>query len=142
MQLPYNNRLMSGRKILKRVAIGVVAAIALVYLGDTLSVWHRMSHRTASDPLMTMTTQPVIEIPHKDGEAEIVLGAAVEVTCVRALFPHDGCNPCWYVERENQAPIVMTLLPLLEIAGGMGRSVGYSPTFSSHSARQTLAAKF
>jgi hypothetical protein len=101
----------SARTILKRVGIGAVAAIVLIYFGDTISVWHRMSHKTADDPLMTMTTQPIIEIPHKDGRDEIVLGDAQTQTCVRALFPHDGYSPCWYVARQNQSTITMTLLP-------------------------------
>jgi hypothetical protein len=108
---------MSGRTILKRVAITAVAAIALVYVGDTLSVWHRMSKHIADDPLTTLTTQPIIEIPHKDGRAEIVLGQAQTQTCVRSLFPHSGYSPCWYVARQNQSPIVMMLLPALAATG-------------------------
>ena len=110
--LPYNNCLVSGRTILKRVSIAVVAAVVLVYIGDTISVWHRMSKKTAGDPLLTMTMQATIEIPHKDGRAEIVLGEPQTQTCVRALFPHDGYSPCWYVVRQAQTPIVMTLLPI------------------------------
>ena len=108
---------MTGRTILKRIAITAVAAIALVYVGDTLSVWHRMSKHTANDPLTTLTTQPIIEIPHKDGRAEIVLGQSQTQTCVRSLFPHSGYSPCWYVARQNQSPIVMILLPALAAAG-------------------------
>jgi hypothetical protein len=102
---------MSGRTIAKRIAIGVLVAVALVYSGDTLSVCYRMSKKIAGDPLMTMTTQGMIEIPHKDGRAEIVLGDPVTQTCVRALFPHDGYDPCWYVARQNSATTVLTLLP-------------------------------
>ena len=104
--------MMTRRTIVTRVLIGVIAALALVYLGDTLSVWYRMSRKTADDPLETMTTQATIEIPHKDGRAEIVLGQPETETCVRAIFPHDGYSPCWYVARQNQSPIVMTILPL------------------------------
>jgi hypothetical protein len=102
----------STRTILKRVSIGALAAFALVYLGDTLSVWHRMSNRTPDDPLTTMTTQPIIEIPQKDGRDQIVLGDSQTQSCVRALFPHDGYSPCWYVARRNQSTTMMTLLPI------------------------------
>jgi hypothetical protein len=114
--------LMRGRSILKRVAIAALAAIALVYVGDTLSVWHRMSKHIADDPLTTLTTQPIIEISHKDGRAEIVLGQAQTQTCVRSLFPHSGYSPCWYVARQNQSPIVMTMLPALAVAGRDARA--------------------
>ncbi|MGB6198880.1 MAG: hypothetical protein WBF35_04955 [Candidatus Acidiferrales bacterium] len=107
---------MSGQTIVKRVLIGILAAVALVYLGDSLSVWYRMSKKTAGDPLTTMTTQGTIEIPHKDGRAEIVLADPVTQTCVRAIFPHDGYNPCWYVARQNQSTTVITLLPLAPLA--------------------------
>jgi len=64
---------------------------------------------------MTMTTQPIIEIPHKDGRDEIVLGDTQTQTCVRALFPHDGYSPCWYVARQNQSTTMMTLLPFVAL---------------------------
>jgi hypothetical protein len=108
---------MSAGSIVKRTLIGALVAVALVYAGDTLSVWYRMSKKVAGDPLMTMTTQGMIEIPHKDGRAEIVLGDPVTQTCVRAIFPHDGYSPCWYVARQNSATTVITLVPLARVAG-------------------------
>jgi hypothetical protein len=59
-----------------------------------------------------MTTQPIIEIPQKDGRDQIVLGDSQTQSCVRALFPHDGYSPCWYVARRNQSTTMMTLLPI------------------------------
>jgi hypothetical protein len=112
--------MISARIVVKRVLIGAIIGLALVYLGDTLSVWYRMSKKIAGDPLTTMNTQPVIEIPHKDGQAEIVLGQAQTQTCVRSIFPHDGYSPCWFVARQNQSPIVMTLLPLRPRLAGSG----------------------
>jgi hypothetical protein len=108
---------MSGRNIAKRIAIGVLVALGLLYSADTLSVWYRMSKKIAGNPLMSMTTQGMIEIPHKDGRAEIVLGDPVTQTCVRALFPHDGYNPCWYVARQNSSTTVITLLPFAPASG-------------------------
>jgi hypothetical protein len=119
-QLPYNispvSKMPKARTILKRASIAAVAAVVLVYFGDTLSVWHRMANKTADNPLTTLTTQPIIEIPHKDGRDEIVLGQSQTQTCVRALFPHDGYSPCWYVARQNQSTTMMTLLPFLPAA--------------------------
>jgi hypothetical protein len=110
---------MSIGSIAKRSVIGLLVAIALVYVGDTLSVWYRMSKKVAGDPLITMTTQGMIEIPHKDGRAEIVLGDPVTQTCVRAIFPHDGYSPCWYVARQNSSTTVITLVPFARLAGWM-----------------------
>jgi hypothetical protein len=101
-----------ARIVVIRVVIGAAISLVLVYMGDTLSVWYRMSKKLAGDPLATMNTQPIIEIPHKNGQAEIVLGQPQTQTCVRSLFPHDGYEPCWYLAHQNQSPIVMTLLPL------------------------------
>jgi hypothetical protein len=109
----------STRTILKRASIVAVAAVILIYLGDTLSVWHRMANKTSDNPLTTLTTQPIIEIPQKDGREEIVLGDSQTQTCVRALFPHDGYSPCWYVARQNQSITTMTLLPFLPAAERM-----------------------
>ncbi|MGB6430452.1 MAG: hypothetical protein WBF06_07685 [Candidatus Acidiferrales bacterium] len=107
----------SAGTIVRRTLIVAAAAIAVTYLGDTVSVWVRMSRKTADDPLKSLTTQSIIEIPHKDGRDEIVLGDPQTQTCVRALFPHDGYSPCWYVARQNQSVTVMTLLPFVPAAG-------------------------
>jgi len=53
-------------------------------------------------------------IPLKNGRTEYELDARqpeVTVSCVRALFPHQGYPPCWYVRRNSQKPIPMMVIP-------------------------------
>src|SRR6266851_5753864 len=49
----------------------------------------------------------------KNGRTEYQLDARqpeVTVPCVRALFPHLGYSPCWYLRRNSQKPIPMVIL--------------------------------
>jgi hypothetical protein len=58
-------------------------------------------------------TDRLYAIPLKNGNVEYELDARqpeVTVTCVRALFPHLGYQPCWYVRRNSQKPIPMVIL--------------------------------
>jgi len=87
--------------------LGTVAALAIAYAADYVSLRHRLAHQTANDPLEAITIQHTYAIPHKDGMAEIVLAPAETQTCVHSLFPHLGYSPCWYVQRASQKTIVM-----------------------------------
>ena len=104
--------------VARRVAFGIVVFSALLYAGDYLSVRHRMAQGKPRDPLETMKIQPTYVIPHKDGRAEIIFGDPETQVCVHSLFPHLGYTPCWYVKRQSQKPIVMSMLPrtLLPVA--------------------------
>ena len=55
----------------------------------------------------------LLAIPLKSGRTEYELDARqpeVTVSCVRALFPHQGYQPCWYVRRNSQRPIPMMVM--------------------------------
>ena len=55
----------------------------------------------------------LLAIPLKSGRTEYELDARqpeVTVSCVRALFPHQGYQPCWYVRRNSQKPIPMMVM--------------------------------
>jgi hypothetical protein len=96
--------------VLKWAAVVVVASFGLVYLGDDLSVRTRMSHRTATDPVETLSLRPVYAVPRKDGKAEFDFGDPQTQTCVHAIFPHLGYNPCWYLLRASRTPIPITMI--------------------------------
>jgi hypothetical protein len=52
-------------------------------------------------------------IPLKNGATEYELDARQPketVKCVRALFPHLGYSPCWYLRQNSQKPIPMVIL--------------------------------
>jgi hypothetical protein len=86
----------------KRAAALVVLAVAAVYAGDYL--WARLRGARALD---TVQVQPYYAVPLRDGKTEFMLLDPENRTCVRALFPHFGYGPCWYVKGTREQRIDM-----------------------------------
>jgi hypothetical protein len=100
----------SPRILAKRVLIGIVLALAVVYLGDYLSVRIRMLHPKPADPFESITILRVLAIPEKNGKTSYEIdqqNPEQTIICVHALFPHSGYSPCWYVKPRINQPIPM-----------------------------------
>lgn len=97
---------------MKRALIIVAAAAALVYIVDFAQFRIRLSGGNSGAAFGVVKVQPFYAIPHKDGKAEYMFGDPQNQTCVRALFPHSGFSPCWYVKRKNAKAVSMVILPL------------------------------
>jgi len=98
------------RLLFKRLLIGAVAAVAVLYIGDYLSVRIRAMHPKPADPFESIKTLRVLAIPEKNGKTEYEVDAQnpeQTVTCVHSLFPHYGYSPCWYVKPRINQPIPM-----------------------------------
>lgn len=101
---------LSPQKLVKRIAIGVVAAVAVAYAADY--VWFRMRlfHPKPADPLESWTVPRLLAIPEKGGKTSYEIDAQNPVrtiTCVHSLFPQGGVSPCWYVRPRAEKPISM-----------------------------------
>jgi hypothetical protein len=93
--------------------ISAIALVAIIYFGDYLAVRLRASYPQLGTAFGSVHMDRVYAIPLKNGSVEYELDARqpeVTVTCVRALFPHLGYQPCWYVRRNSQKPIPMVIL--------------------------------
>lgn len=102
--------MISPRILAKRALVITAIALAVVYLGDFVSVRIRMLHPKAADPFESMTTLRVLAIPEKNGKTEYEVDAQnpeQTATCVHSLFPHYGYSPCWYVKPRINQPIPM-----------------------------------
>ena len=98
------------RILFKRILIGAVAALAVLYVGDYLSVRIRAVHPKPADPFESLNGLRILAIPEKNGKTEYELDAQnpeQTVCCVHSLFPHYGCSPCWYVKPKINKPIPM-----------------------------------
>ena len=96
------------RILFKRILIGAVTALAVLYIGDYLSVRIRMLHRKPADPFESLKALRVLAIPEKNGKTEYEVDAknpVQTVTCVHSLFPHCGYSPCWYIKPRLNQPI-------------------------------------
>jgi hypothetical protein len=90
--------------------VGVVIALALVYVGDLLWVRLRMAYPEAGAAFASVTMERLYAIPQKSGRTEYefdVRQPEVVTPCVRSLLPHMGYSPCWYLRRNSQKPIPM-----------------------------------
>ena len=100
----------SPRILAKRIAISLLAVLALVYCGDFLYLRVRMLHPKPADPFETQTILRVLAIPEKNGKTEFEVDSQnpeQTVTCVHSLFPHSGFSPCWFVKPKINQPIPM-----------------------------------
>ncbi len=99
----------TGREILKRLFLRIVAAIVLatafVYMVD----YGILRFRVASNrqPFSTVTVHPYYAVPQKDQKTEFMLGDPTDQQCVHSLFPHMGDSPCWYLTRHTDQQIDM-----------------------------------
>jgi|GEM_PF-1481308 len=102
------------RRLAARILIGMVLAVALVYIGDSISVRVRMMHATPSNPYETITALRILAIADKGNKTEYAVDQVQPqqtAECVHALFPHNGDLPCWYLKRKFAQPIPMTIVP-------------------------------
>ena len=91
----------------------VVALAAIVYAGDYALVRLRVANPRMGNAFDSVQVVRLLAIPLKSGKVDYELDATqpeATVTCVRALFPHLGYQPCWYVRRQSQKPIPMVIL--------------------------------
>lgn len=83
-------------KLLKRIAIGTVLAIVLVYAGDYVSLRSRLPKS-----LETVTIEPYYAVPQRNGKSEeYMMLDPYNDTCVDSMLPHMGHAPCWYLKKH------------------------------------------
>jgi hypothetical protein len=96
------------KQIANRIVGVIVVLTACVYAGDYAVLRVRMLHQTPTWPFEPMTRVRLLSIPMKNGtntyEIDQVNPTEV-VTCVHAIFPHSGDQPCWYLKPRLNRPI-------------------------------------
>jgi len=106
--------LLPAPKLVQRVLLAVLSAVALVYIGDFISVRVRVLHPKPGNPFETVTALRILAIGEKGNKTEYSvdpLQPQQTAECVHALFPHNGDPPCWYLKRKFAQPIPMAILP-------------------------------
>jgi hypothetical protein len=91
-------------RILRRVFVIATLSLAglfcVVYLSDYLSVRYRIPGNR--EQFGTVTVQRYDAVQEKSGKTEFIFNPPAAQTCVRALFPHFGYPPCWYLKRHTE----------------------------------------
>jgi hypothetical protein len=104
--------LIPTRTLSKRILIGLLSAVVLVYAGDLVSLHVRMLHPKPGNPFETLTALRILAIDEKGNKTEYSvdpLQPQQTAECVHALFPHNGDPPCWYLKRKLAQPIPMAI---------------------------------
>jgi hypothetical protein len=81
------------RKILLRGCLVLVGLACLTYVADDL--WARYRKK----PVEQITVGRIYAAENHWSQVEYSVGPSVVETCVDALLPHFGHEPCWYVKR-------------------------------------------
>ena len=89
-------------KLLARIAAGLVVLAVLAFTVDYL-----LARGRGAAAFRTVQVQPYYAVPLKDGKTEFMMLDPEDRTCVRALFPHFGCQPCWYLNGRKEQRINM-----------------------------------
>ena len=98
---------------LSRTLLSLAVLLTLLYIGDYMVVRLRAAYPRLGTAFDSVQMARLYAIPLKNGKTEFELDAQqpqVTVPCVRALFPHLGYSPCWYLRRNSQKPIPMVIL--------------------------------
>ena len=98
----------SVKRLLKRTIItlsSLLGLTALTYAADYAVFRYRLS--TNRQPYGQFTVTSYDAVPQKNGKTQFIFNPPAEQTCVNALFPREGYEPCWYLQRHTEQRIDM-----------------------------------
>ena len=85
-----------SRQIATGIGLSTAIAALVTYAADSLVFTLRQN------PVASVTVQPYLAVPQKNGRIQFMFEYARNQPCVRALFPHRGISPCWYLRRHTE----------------------------------------
>lgn len=122
---------MGPKAVLKLGVLILIAAPAILYVGDFAWFEYRLRNAKPNDPLETLTVYYATDV--KGGKVE-VFEQPQTATCVHSIFPHAGYRPCWRFDRSGIQRISLMNLQLEGMternylaggaAGGKGSALG------------------
>jgi hypothetical protein len=83
--------------------LAMLVLLLVVYVGDYCSLRYQVPGGRPQFGQITVDT--LYAIHEKNGKTEYELGEPRAEPCVRSLFPHLGCSPCWYAGRHTERRI-------------------------------------
>jgi hypothetical protein len=93
---------------LRRLLLRIVAAVFLSALSLTIFAYGAdyaaFRYRVAANRQVfgQVTILPYYAVPQKSGKTQFIFNPPEVRTCVHALFPHAGYEPCWYLQRHTE----------------------------------------
>jgi hypothetical protein len=91
------------KRFVGRLAVYTVVSLAtltlIAYAIDSLVFRFRVSGNRAAYGQVTVNHYDAV--PQKSGKTEFIFDPPQAESCVKALFPHAGYAPCWYLQRHT-----------------------------------------
>ena len=84
--------------ILEQLGKVLLAIAVVLWVGDWAVFHLRAAHGGGFD---TVQVQEFLSTALKGNKEEYDYMGTEQVTCARALFPHAGAQPCWWVRRHT-----------------------------------------
>ncbi len=92
------------RERLRRIFLGIVIFILgtalLTYAVDS-GIFH-LRVATDRDPYGSVVVSRYYAVSQKNGKTQFIFDPPAAETCVNALLPHSGMQPCWYLKRHPE----------------------------------------
>ena len=92
------------RELLRRIFLGALLLVLgiglLAYVVD--SAVFRIRVAANRNPYGSVVVSHYYAILQKNGKTQFIFDPPQPETCVNALFPHSGMQPCWYVSRHPE----------------------------------------
>ena len=92
------------KHFLKRlIVVGLSSALgvtALAYAVDYAVFRYRVAENRQPFGQVTVTSYDAV--PQKSGKTQFIFNPPETRTCVNALFPQAGYQPCWYLQRHTE----------------------------------------
>jgi hypothetical protein len=81
----------------------LIGLTLLVYIVDYAVFRYRVA--TNHQPYQQLTVTSYDAVPQKSGKTEFIFNPPAPQTCVNALFPRQGYEPCWYLQSHTEQRI-------------------------------------
>lgn len=91
------------KRLLINSVVILLAACALVYAGDYMSLRYRIPG--SRQPFGSVMVRRAWVIPTRSGKTDYAFDPPAPQECVNSLFSHFGDPPCWYLRRHTKQEI-------------------------------------
>jgi hypothetical protein len=92
------------REWLRRIFLGMVVCglgAAILAYGVDFGVF-RLRVADKRNPYGSVVVRRSYAVLQKNGKTQFIFDPPAPETCVKALFPHSGMQPCWYLSRHPE----------------------------------------
>jgi hypothetical protein len=88
------------KRLLVITVLSALGITVIAYLIDYVVFRYRVAANR--NPYGRVTVNSYYAVGEKSGKTEFIFNPPENQTCVHALFPHFGYEPCWYLQGHSE----------------------------------------